>query len=223
MRSGSTQCFDCAHHSHDHGGASSARSDHGYPTRTIRVLVGFTAGGGTDVMARLVGQKLQELIGQTVVVENRAGAAGRICADYAAKQPPDGYTLMVASVGPMPLASAIYPKLTYHPTRSFVTLAMIGNYPLVLVVSNTNPAKSVQEFVASTHSARAPTPGGRKAPRHEIAAGGSAGAVLRTLWGFSHRATTCARHPARTGGQLKRYGPNLANGKIHVLPHSRFQ
>jgi tripartite-type tricarboxylate transporter receptor subunit TctC len=119
-----------------------------YPNRTIRIVVGFAAGGGNDIFARLVGQKLQELIGQTVIVENKPGAGARLANEYAANQPPDGYTLLVAASGGMSIASAIYPKLAYHPTRSFVPLTMIANFPLILAIPASHPAKTVAELVA---------------------------------------------------------------------------
>jgi tripartite-type tricarboxylate transporter receptor subunit TctC len=118
-----------------------------YPNRPIRIIVGFAAGGGNDIFARLVGQKLQENIGNTVVIENKPGAGARLAADYVANQPPDGYTLMVSASGGMSIAAAVYPKLTYHPTRSFVPLTMIANFPLILGVPASLPIKSVKELV----------------------------------------------------------------------------
>lgn len=119
-----------------------------YPNKTIRLVVGFAAGGGNDIFARLVGQKLQELIGQSVIIENKPGAGSRIANEYAANQPPDGYTLLVAASGGMSIASAMYPKLGYHPTKSFVPLTMIANFPLILAVPANHPAKTVKELVA---------------------------------------------------------------------------
>ncbi len=119
-----------------------------YPSRVIRIVVGFAAGGGNDIFARLVGPKLQELIGQTVVIENRPGAGGRLAAEYVSKQPPDGYTILVGAAGAMSVAPAIYPHLPYHPLRSFVPLTLIGSFPLVLVVPANHPVKSVAELVA---------------------------------------------------------------------------
>jgi tripartite-type tricarboxylate transporter receptor subunit TctC len=119
----------------------------GYPKKIIRIVVGFAAGGGNDIFARLVGHKLQEFIGQSVVIENRPGAGGRLAAEYVATQPADGYTLLVGASGAMSIAPAIYPKLAYHPTRNFVPLAMIGSFPLILVVPANHPAKTVQELV----------------------------------------------------------------------------
>src|SRR5215470_15247607 len=119
-----------------------------YPNRVIRLIVGFAAGGGNDIFARLVGNKLQEAIGQSVVIENRPGAGGRLAAAYVAAQAPDGYTLLVGAAGAMSVAPAIYPNLSYHPLRSFVPLALIGAFPLVLNVSAKHEVKTVAELVA---------------------------------------------------------------------------
>ena len=119
-----------------------------YPNRTIRIVVGFAAGGGNDIFARLVGQKLSELIGQSVIIENKPGAGSRLANEYVLNQPADGYTLLVAASGGMSIASAIYPKLSYHPTKSFVPLTMIANFPLILAVPADHPAKTVQDLVA---------------------------------------------------------------------------
>ncbi|HKS63937.1 MAG TPA: tripartite tricarboxylate transporter substrate-binding protein, partial [Xanthobacteraceae bacterium] len=119
-----------------------------YPNKTIRIVVGFAAGGGNDIFARLVGAKLQELIGQPVIIENKPGAGARLANEYAANQPADGYTLLVAASGGMSIASAIYPRLGYHPTKSFVPLTMIANFPLILAIPQEHPAKTVAELVA---------------------------------------------------------------------------
>jgi tripartite-type tricarboxylate transporter receptor subunit TctC len=119
-----------------------------YPNRTIRIIVGFAAGGGNDIFARLIGAKLQDLIGQSVIIENKPGAQSRLGNEYAANQPADGYTLLVAASGGMSIASAIYPKLGYHPTKSFVPLTMIANFPLILAIPATHPANNVKELVA---------------------------------------------------------------------------
>lgn len=128
--------------------AAPAQAQSDYPSRPIRFIVGFAAGGGNDLFARLVVQKFQEQTGHTAIVENKVGAGGRIAADYAAKQPPDGYTVLVGATGQMSIAAAIYPNLGYHPTKSFIALNMIASFPLVLVVPADHPAKSVKELVA---------------------------------------------------------------------------
>ena len=125
---------------------AAAQSD--YPTRPIHIVVGFAAGGGNDIFARLVGGKLSDILHQPVVIENRPGAGGRIAPEYVTHQPADGYTLFVGPSGAMAVAAAIYPDLKYSPTRSFVPLAMIANFPLIMVISADNPSKNLKEFVA---------------------------------------------------------------------------
>ncbi len=128
-----------------------------YPSRPIRVIVGFAAGGGNDIFARLVGQKLSDILKQPVVIENKPGAGGRISAEYVAGQPADGYTLMVGASGMMSIAAATLPRLPYHPTKTFVPLSMIANFPLIMVVPVNNPAKTVKEVVdwAKAHPEKA--------------------------------------------------------------------
>lgn len=128
-------------------GATAARADE-YPSRTVRVIVGFAAGGGNDLFARLVVQKFQELTGFTSVVENKPGAGGRISSDYVAHQPPDGYTVLVGATGQMSIASAVYQNLNFNAVTSFIPLNMIASFPLVLVVPGNHPAKTVKELVA---------------------------------------------------------------------------
>jgi len=119
----------------------------GYPNKPIRVIVPFAAGGGNDIFARLVGNKLSEILGQPVINENKPGAGGRIAAEYVMNQPHDGYTLFIGASGVMSIAAAAYPNLSYHPTKTFIPLAMIANFPLVLVVPPEHPANSVKELV----------------------------------------------------------------------------
>jgi tripartite-type tricarboxylate transporter receptor subunit TctC len=125
-----------------------ARAQTDYPNKPIRLIIGFAAGGGNDIFARLVGAKFSELIGQSVVVENKPGAGGRLSAEYVTHQPADGYTLLVGASGMMSIASAIYPDLPYHPTKTFVPLAMIASFPLIMVINPDQQAKNVKELVA---------------------------------------------------------------------------
>jgi tripartite-type tricarboxylate transporter receptor subunit TctC len=124
------------------------RAQTDYPNRPIHFIVGFAAGGGNDLFARLVLQKFQENTGSTVVIENRVGAGGRIAAEFSARQPPDGYTVMVGATGQMSIATAIFPDLSYHASNSFIPLNMIASFPLVLVIPADHPAKDVKELVA---------------------------------------------------------------------------
>jgi tripartite-type tricarboxylate transporter receptor subunit TctC len=119
-----------------------------YPSRTIRFIVGFAAGGGNDLFARLVVQKLQEQTGWTAIVENKPGAGGRLSSEFVAKQPADGYTVLVAATGQMSIATAVYHNITYNAVTSFTPLAMIASFPLVLVVPADHPAKTVKDLVA---------------------------------------------------------------------------
>ena len=125
-----------------------ARADDDFPSRPIRFIVGFAAGGGNDIFARLVLQKFQEQTGWVPVIENKPGAGGRIAAEYVSRLPGDGYVVLVGATGQMSIAAAIYPKLGYHPTKNFIPLNMIASFPLVLVVPADHPAKSVKELVA---------------------------------------------------------------------------
>jgi tripartite-type tricarboxylate transporter receptor subunit TctC len=119
-----------------------------YPSKPLRVIVGFAAGGGNDLFARLVGQKLSENLGQSVVIENKPGAGGRIAVEFVKNQPPDGYTVMVAASGQMAIAAAIFPKLAYHPTRDFIPITMIANFPLILAGPMDDKIKTVKDLVA---------------------------------------------------------------------------
>ena len=128
--------------------APSAWAQADYPTRPIRVIVGFAAGGGNDLFARLVGQKMSEYLGQNVIIENKPGAGGRLAVDFVKNQPADGYTMTVAATGQMAIAAAIYPKLPYHPTRDFVPLTMIASFPLILAGPANDTIKTVKDLVA---------------------------------------------------------------------------
>jgi tripartite-type tricarboxylate transporter receptor subunit TctC len=123
------------------------RAQSNYPTRPVRLVVGFAAGGGNDIFARLVGAKLSEILGQPVFIENRPGAGGRLAAEYVSNQPGDGYTLLVGASGQMSIAAAIYPDLKYHPTKTLIPLAMMGSFPLIMVTGPDNLSGNVQELI----------------------------------------------------------------------------
>jgi tripartite-type tricarboxylate transporter receptor subunit TctC len=126
-------------------GAAQAQSD--YPSRPIRFIVGFAAGGGNDLFARLVVRKFQDDTGATTVIENKPGAGGRIASSFVAHAPADGYTVLVGATGQLAIATAIFPNLDYHAVKSFIPLNMIASFPLILVVPADGP-KTVQELVA---------------------------------------------------------------------------
>jgi tripartite-type tricarboxylate transporter receptor subunit TctC len=123
-----------------------------YPTRPIRIIVPFAAGGGADAVARVVGQHVGESLGQSVVVENRGGAGSIIGTDLVAKADPDGYTLLLGQSGPISINPAVYKSLPYDPARDLAPISMTNSYPYVLVVNAKLPVHSLQEFVALAKS-----------------------------------------------------------------------
>jgi len=123
-----------------------------YPNRPIRIVVGFPPGGGNDIIARLLGAKMQDNWGQAVVIDNKPGANSIIAAEFVAKSAPDGYTLLVNATGGMSVNPVLYTKLPYDSLRDFVPISMVGSFPLVLVVHPSVPANSVQELVAYAKS-----------------------------------------------------------------------
>lgn len=123
-----------------------------YPQKPIRLIVPFTPGGSTDILARSIGTELTKAWGQSVVIENIAGAGGSIGADKAAKSPADGYTLLMGHIGTLAVNPSLYPKLPYNPLKDFAPVAWVARVPNVLVVNNNVPAKNVQELVALAKS-----------------------------------------------------------------------
>lgn len=117
-----------------------------WPTRVVRLLVGFPAGGGADAASRIVANRLSEIWGQPVVVENRAGAGGNIAIDAAAHAGPDGYTMVLAVVAPA-VYGFLLGSLTYDPVHDLDPVTLIGTYPSILAVGNSSPMKSVQDFI----------------------------------------------------------------------------
>jgi tripartite-type tricarboxylate transporter receptor subunit TctC len=123
-----------------------ARAQGGLPTQPVRIIVGFAPGGGTDLLARVIGQKLSDMWKVTVVVENRAGASGAIAADYVARQPGDGTVLHMAHIN----SHAIVPnlqKVGYDPIRDFQPIALVGVTPNLLICNQQQPAKTVKDLV----------------------------------------------------------------------------
>ncbi len=117
-----------------------------YPTKPVRIVVPFTPGGSTDITARLVGNRLQEIWGQSVVIENKGGAGGNIAADMVAHGDSDGYTILISGPG-MATNQFLYPSLSYDPVGDFAPVTMLITQPNMMCVPNTSPAKSVKEFI----------------------------------------------------------------------------
>jgi tripartite-type tricarboxylate transporter receptor subunit TctC len=119
-----------------------------YPTKPVRLIVPFPAGGTTDVMGRLIGQQLATRLGQQFIIDNRPGAAGGLGADLAAKAPPDGYTLLLGAVATHSINPSLYARLPYDAVKDFEPVALLGTLPNVLVVNPNVPARTLQELIA---------------------------------------------------------------------------
>ena len=119
-----------------------------YPTKPLRIIVPWTAGGTADLMARVTGQKLNESLGQTVIVENRPGAGGLIGTEVAAKAAPDGYTLLLATTAPNSVAPSLYPKIPFDPLKDFANISLLARTCYVLSVHPSLPVKSVKDLIA---------------------------------------------------------------------------
>jgi tripartite-type tricarboxylate transporter receptor subunit TctC len=130
------------------GGAADVSAQE-YPTRPIRLMVPFAAGGGNDTLARVFGQKLSESLGQSVVVENRAGAGATLATSQVARAAPDGYTLVLSSIASHAVSPHLYKSVDYDPIKDFAPIAMLGIAPVIMAVNNNVPAKSVSEFIAA--------------------------------------------------------------------------
>jgi tripartite-type tricarboxylate transporter receptor subunit TctC len=120
----------------------------GFPTQPIRIVVGNAAGGGNDILARLIGQKLSGRLGVPVIVENKPGASGIVAAQYVAKAPPDGSTLLMAPIGMLVVNPAVMADLPYEPQRDFAPVSIVASFPLVLAVNASTPARTVADLLA---------------------------------------------------------------------------
>jgi tripartite-type tricarboxylate transporter receptor subunit TctC len=164
------------------------------PSGPVRILVGFAPGGGTDILARIVAQKLQTMWGITVLVENRAGATGVIAAEAVAKAAPDGNTLLMAHINSHAIAPALQPKLSYNPETDFVPLSLAGVTPNLLICNTQQAARTLPDIIAAA----------KARPGHlTFGSSGPASAQHLALELFKHRAKVFALHiPYRGSGPL---------------------
>jgi tripartite-type tricarboxylate transporter receptor subunit TctC len=130
------------------GAAPRADAQSAYPNKPVRVVVAFTAGGTTDILARAVTQQMSEKLGQPFVIDNKPGGGGNIGTEFVVRAPADGYTLIVNSVGPMAVNQTLYKNMTYDPLADLVPVVQIADVPNVLVVNPEVPAKTMEEFIA---------------------------------------------------------------------------
>jgi tripartite-type tricarboxylate transporter receptor subunit TctC len=119
-----------------------------YPAKPIRIVVGYSAGGGNDLIVRIMAPRLSEGLGQPVIVENKPGAQSIIAADLVAKSAPDGYTLLMGPSGPMTMNPATYSKLSYSPTKDFAPISTLATFPLVMGVAASGPLRTLDDLVA---------------------------------------------------------------------------
>jgi tripartite-type tricarboxylate transporter receptor subunit TctC len=129
-------------------GSAGAKAEDKYPSKPVRIVVSFSAGGPTDTVARVMGAKMGDLLGQQFVVENKAGAGGNIGADLVAKAPPDGYTLLMATVSTHAINPGLYKNMPYDPVRDFAPIGQVGVTPTLLGVHPSVPATDVKSLVA---------------------------------------------------------------------------
>lgn len=135
-----------------HAQTTSQGAGQGYPTKPIRIVVPYTAGGSVDILARTVGQKFTETWGRPTVVDNRPGGSSNIGAEHVAKSPPDGYTLLAATSTALAVNPSLFPKLGFDPQRDFAPLTLATYIPSILVVHPSLPVKTVKELIALTAS-----------------------------------------------------------------------
>ena len=119
-----------------------------YPTRPVTIIVAFTPGGPSDVLARIVGKRLQEILHQPFIIENRPGSGGNIAAEQASHAAPDGYTLLMGNNSILATNAALYKKLAYDPEKDFIPISLIGTQANILVVNPAVPANSMAELIA---------------------------------------------------------------------------
>ena len=161
-------------------GAAAQPEAAAYPARPIRIVVTFTPGGAPDILARLIGERLAVSWGQPVIVDNKPGAGGNTGADFVAKSPADGYTLVVGTVGTHSINGALYARMPYDMVRDFAPVTLLATTPNMLVINNDVPAKNLKEFIAL----------GKKVGKMSFASSGSgtsihvSGELFKTMTGI---------------------------------------
>ena len=129
------------------GNAGAQASAQNFPNKPIRIVVTFTSGGAPDIIARLIGERMSAEWGQSVIIDNKPGAGGNIGADFVAKSAPDGYNIVVGTVGTHSINGALYPKMPYDMIKDFSPITLLATTPNMLVVHNDVPAKNLKEFI----------------------------------------------------------------------------
>ena len=177
-----------------------------YPSKPVRLIVPFPAGGATDLFARSLSQKLGEKLGQSLVVENRPGAGGTLGSDLAAKAAPDGYTLLLATSSTHSIGPNLNPRMPYDAVKDFTPISQVGNAPSIMLVPNSSPAKTVKEWIEYAKK----NPG-----RLNYASSGNGTIVQLTAELFKSQADLFVVHIPYKGTALAI--PDLVSGKVDVL------
>ena len=177
-----------------------------YPAKPIRFIIPFAPGGGTDLLARAVAPKMSEQLGRSVVIENRTGAGGNIATEYVAKSAPDGYTILLAYIGPIAVSPSLDKNLGFNPVRDFRGVSQLANVPLVLVVHPSLPVHSVKQLIALA-----------KAKPGALSYGSGGSGTAQELAGELFKlmtSTNIVGVPYRGGGPA---ATALLTGEIHLL------
>jgi tripartite-type tricarboxylate transporter receptor subunit TctC len=177
-----------------------------YPTKPVRLIVPFPAGGATDLFARSLSQKLGEKLGQSLVVENRPGAGGTLGSDLAAKAQADGYTLLLSTSSTHSIGPNLNPRMPYDAVRDFTPISQVGNAPSIMLVPNSSPAKTVKEWI--DYAKKNPA-------RLNYASSGNGTIVQLTAELFKAQADVFVVHIPYKGTALAM--PDLISGKVDVL------
>ena len=177
-----------------------------WPGKPVTIVVPFAPGGGTDIGTRIVAQKLSQLWGQSVVVDNRGGAGGNVGLDYVARAKPDGYILMTGNVGTQSINPTLYKKLSYNPDTAFVPIGLFAELPFVLAVTNSLPANNVRELVALAKASP---------EKYSYASSGNGGSPHLSAETFKIATGTKILHvPYKGGGAAM---TDLIAGNVHML------
>ena len=188
------------------GAAVQAQTQTAWPTKTVTIVVPFAAGGGTDIGTRILAQRLSQLWGQSVVIDNKGGAGGNLGLDVVSRAKPDGYTLLTGNVGTQSINPTLYKKLSYNPDTSFVPVGQFAELPFVLAVTTSLPANNVKELVALAKA---------DPDKLTYASSGSGGSPHLSAETFKIATGTKILHiPYKGGGAAM---TDLVSGNVHMI------